>query len=131
MPAVVAMGIAPKVAADGGLKCSTGLCEPPRSMDERAVRRAADAHIQAVASGDVDEAVEYIFGEDVGQARANLARVAEVVTSAEVEDVSIKGTEAIVQFRVETCDPGHPLVRLETVWAEHAGRPLLHAGHAI
>lgn len=100
-------------------------------MDERAVRRAADAHIQAVAAGHVDEAVKYIFGEDVGQARANLARVAEVVTSAAVEDVSIKGAEAIVQFRVETCDPGHPLVRLETVWADHAGRPLLHAGHAI
>jgi hypothetical protein len=22
-------------------------------------------------------------------------------------------------------------VRLETVWADHAGRPLLHGGHAI
>ena len=117
--------------ANEGLKRTTGLCEPLRSMDERAVRRAADAHIQAVASGDVDEAVEYIFGEDVGKARANLARVAEVVTRAEVEDVSIKGPEAIVQFRVETSAPGHPLVRLETVWADHAGRPLLHAGHAI
>ncbi len=126
------MGIAPRVmTTSGGLKLGRGLWQPLPSMDEGAVRRAADAHIQAVASGDVDEAVEYIFGEDVGQARANLARVAEVVTSAEVEDVSIKGTEAIVQFRVETCDPGHPLVRLETVWAEHAGRPLLHAGHAI
>ncbi len=62
-------------------------------MDELAVRRAADAHIQAVASGDVEEAVGYLFGEDVGQARANLARVAEVVTSAEVEDVSIRGAE--------------------------------------
>lgn len=113
------------------MKRSTGLCEPLRSMDERAVRRAADAHIQAVASGHIDEAVEYIFGEDVGKARANLARVAEVVTSAEIEDVSIKGTQAIVQFRVETRDPGHPLVRLETLWADHAGRPLLHAGHAI
>ena len=113
------------------MKATTGLCEPLRSMDERAVRRAADAHIQAVASGDVDEAVGYIFGEDVGRARANLAKVAEVVTRAEVEDVSIKGPEAIVQFRVETSAPGHPLVRLETVWADHAGRPLLHAGHAI
>jgi hypothetical protein len=125
------MGIGREVPANEGLKRSTGLCEPLRSMDERAVRRAADAHIQAVASGDVDEAVEYIFGEDVVIARANLARVAEVVTSAEVEDVSINGAEAIVQFRVETRDPGHPLVRLETVWADHAGRPLLHAGHAI
>ena len=125
------MGIVPEVPANQGLKRSTGLCEPLRSMDERAVRRAADAHIQAVASGDVDEAVEYIFGEDLGNARANLARVAEVVTSAEVEDVSINGAEAIVQFRVETCDPGRPLVRLETVWADHAGRPLLHGGHAI
>jgi len=125
------MGIVPEVPANQGLKRSTSLCEPLRSMDERAVRRAADAHIQAVASGDVDEAVEYLFGEDVGNARANLARVAEVVTSAEVEDVSINGAEAIVQFRVETCDPGRPLVRLETVWADHAGRPLLHAGHAI
>ena len=88
-------------------------------------------HIQAVASGDVEEAVGYLFGEDVGQARANLARVAEVVTSAEVEDVSIRGAEAIVQFRVETCDPGHPLVRLETFWADHAGRLLLHSGHSI
>lgn len=125
------MSIVPEVAANEGLKRTMGLCEPLRSMDEQAVRRAADAHIQAVASGDVDEAVEYIFGEDVGNARANLARVAEVVTRAAVEDVSINGAEAIVQFRVETRDPGHPLVRLETVWADHAGRPLLHAGHAI
>jgi hypothetical protein len=125
------MGIVLGVPANEGLMPSTGLCERLRSMDERAVRRAADAHIQAVASGDVDEAVGYIFGEDVGKARANLARVSEVVTSAEVEDVSINGPEAIVQFRVETCAPGHPLVRLETVWADHAGRPLLHGGHAI
>jgi hypothetical protein len=100
-------------------------------MDERAVRLAADAHIHAVASGAVDEAVEYVFGEDENQARANLARVADVVTSAEIEAISIKGDEAIVQFRVETCDPGHPLVRLETVWADHAGRPMLHAGHPL
>jgi hypothetical protein len=125
------MGIVPGVAANEGLKRTTGLCEPLPSMDERAVRRAADAHIQAVASGDVEEAVGYIFGEDVGRARANLARVAQVVTRAEVEDVSINGLEAIVQFRVETCAPGHPLVRLETVWADHAGQPLLHGGHAI
>src|SRR6266550_121543 len=65
-----------------------------RPMDELAVRRAADAHIQAVASGDVEEAVGYLFGKDVGQARANLARVAEVVTSAEVEDVSIRGARS-------------------------------------
>src|SRR6478672_11958888 len=125
------MGILPEVAVNEGLKGTTGLCEPLRSRDERAVRRAADAHIQAVASGDVKEAVGYIFGEDVSKARANLAKVAEVVTRAEVEEVSINGPEAIVQFRVETCAPGHPLVRLETVWADHAGRPLLHGGHAI
>ena len=125
------MCIVPEVRANEGLKRTTGLCEPLRSMDERAVRRAADAHIQAVASGDVEEAVGYIFGEDVGKARANLARVAEVVTRAEVEDVSMNGPEAIVQFRIETSAPGHPLVRLETFWADHAGRPLLHAGHAI
>ena len=100
-------------------------------MDEQAVRLAADSHIQAVAAGDLDRAVEYVLGEDEGEARANLARVAEVVTSAEVEAVSIEGDEAIVQFRVETCEPSRPVVRLETIWLEHSGRPMLYAGYAI
>ena len=100
-------------------------------MDEQAVRLAADSHIQAVAEGDLDHAVEYILGEDEGEARTNLARVAEVVTSAEIEAISIEGDEAIVRFRVETCEPGRPVVRLETIWEEHAGRPMLYAGYAI
>jgi hypothetical protein len=100
-------------------------------MDLERVRQAAEAHIQAIVSGDLDEAVSYVVEEGRAEVNRNLAQVVLTVTGAEIEGVHVTNQEAVVNFRVTTSNPEESEVRLETRWVEQEGRPLLYRGYQV
>ena len=96
-------------------------------MDEQAVRDHAQAHIDALVSGDVGGAADDFSRE----LRANLGEIMAMLplplTAADIESIDKTGSgyKATLHLVGETSE-----IRLETRWKERDGRPtIVEASH--
>lgn len=96
-------------------------------MDEQAVREHAQAHLDALVDGNVDQAIEHLSAE----LRRNLGEVMALLPlpliAAHIESVDRAGTgyTAVLHLVGETTE-----TRLETRWKDRDGRPtIVEASH--
>jgi hypothetical protein len=89
-------------------------------MDENTVREHAQAHGDAVVSGDLGRAASDLAGEAKGQAGDVMRKLPRPVTAAEVESVTSEGDETVALIRYS----GEGTATLvESRWAEQEGEP--------
>ena len=90
-------------------------------MDEQTVRQYAEAHGQAVVSGDM----AHVMADLAPSAQAEIGPVAgampQPVTSAEVQSIELKGDEAVVEIRYSGADKA---ITVRSVWQQHGARPV-------
>jgi hypothetical protein len=92
------------------------------TIDEKAVREHAQAHIEALGAGDVGRALEDLSAELRSQPGELMAMLPLPLTSAEVESVDMAGSgyTAVLHLVGETDE-----TRLQTRWKERDGRPTI------
>lgn len=98
-------------------------------MDEEAVRSHAEAHTRAVIAGDMDRGSLDLLDECLPQAIEVMKRMPQKVVRAEVEFVEPQGDEWRVCILY--CGDDDARIRVESLWVEQAGRPMIRAARVI
>jgi hypothetical protein len=98
-------------------------------LDE--IRRAPEAHAQAIVVGDMEDAVRFMAPDAREHAKGAMAEVATTVTAAEIDELAVVDDEAVVRFRLLTSNPIDPELWLETRWVSHRDKPVLLVGHLV
>jgi hypothetical protein len=94
-------------------------------METVTVREVAERHVQAIAEGRISDALADVVEDIRTESEANLALVAPLVTTAEVESIEVDRDEATVLMRFVTRSETQPDVLVESQWWEVDGRPQL------
>jgi hypothetical protein len=95
------------------------------TMETVTVREVAERHVQAIAEGRISDALADVVEDIRTESEANLALVAPLVTTAEVESIEVDRDEATVLMRFVTRSETQPDVLIESQWWEVDGRPQL------
>lgn len=101
-----------------------------RSMELRAVRKAAHNHVRAVVDGRIDDAVASVVAEGREEIRENLSRLPRPI-EGRVEDVREDRGEFVVLLWFKTSPEDEYGVVVESHWAYVDDEPLLHWGYPL
>lgn len=91
-------------------------------MDADVVRRHAQAHGEAVVSGDLRRAASDLTESGRAAAGAVMAALPKQIVAAEVVGLEPSGEAYVARIRYE--GEGRA-VEVESVWQEHEGRPMI------
>jgi hypothetical protein len=91
-------------------------------LDEQMVRDHAQAHLDALVSGDVDRAIQDLSSELQRNLGEIMAMLPLPLTAADIESVHMGGSSytAVLHLVGETTES-----RLETRWKDRDGRPTI------